>query len=231
MGPQVGDFVKKGQTLFTVDRDVLLAKQRQAQFTVDSLSNEIESEKERMEKAMESYLAAAGDLDLGIVSSDLVSKQLLTMDESQEKSERAKALLAKAQKELAMIDLELKKTALSCPFDAIVLKKAQDLGAVVSVGDPIYTICKPDYLWVEAEVLEKDLGKIAIGTQAKIRLIAYPDKELRGTVSYIGPATVAKSANLPFSGQRETVPIKVSIENLSKILKPGLSAQVVLYRS
>ncbi|PIS02503.1 MAG: hypothetical protein COT85_04875 [Chlamydiae bacterium CG10_big_fil_rev_8_21_14_0_10_42_34] len=228
MGPQEGERVKKGQPLFSLDRDLVLAKQSQAKFILDSLNKQVEIEKERMGKAMEAYLTASNDLDLGIGSPDVIQKQLSMMDEAQEKSEIALSKIADAEKDLRLINLELKKMTTVAPFDAVILKKAKNPGAVVSFGDPVYTLCKSDPLWIETEIRESDIGQIKVGTKARICLTAYPDKELVGAVSYIGPATVAKSSFLPISTINQVIPIKISIENQGIELKPGLSAKVAL---
>lgn len=228
MGPQEGDRVKKGQTLVILDRDLILAKQVQAKQSLDSIETQIEVEKGRIGQAMEAYLTATTELELGIGSHDQVKKQLALMDEAQEKTEMASSKLVVAKTELEVLDLQLRKMALTAPFDGIILKRSKNPGAVVSFGDPIYILCDPDRIWIEAEIPENEIGNIAIGTPARIRLPAYPKKELAGKVTYIGPATVAKSSLLPFSGQKVTIPIKISLENPDVALKPGLSASVGL---
>ncbi len=219
MGPQEGDFVKKGQTLFTLDRDLIFAKHAQSEFVVESLSMQIEVEKERIGKAMDSYLTASSELDLGVGSSENVKKQLALMDEAQEKADTAYAKLGQAKLETSLLDMQLKKMALTAPFDGVILKRAKNPGAVVSFGDPVYTLCDTNNLWIEAEVPEHVIGKIALGTRARVALPAYPNKEFVGKVTYIGPATV---------GETTKIPIKVSLENIDISLRPGLSASVGL---
>lgn len=228
MGPQEGDAVKKGQVLFTLDRDVLLAKHAQAKQLYDSLNVQIEIEKDRLGKAMEAYLTASSELELGIGSPDLVKKQLTMMDDAQAKSESAASQLSAAKTDLGLLDLQMKKMTLTAPFNGVILKRSKNPGAVVSFGDPVYILCDPERIWVDAEVPEDVLGNISLGTPARIRLSAYPNREFSGKITYIGPATVAKTSLLPFSGQSETVPIKVSIENPGFALKPGLSASIGL---
>lgn len=228
MGPQEGEPVKKGQFLVGLDRDLLLVKQAQAKRTLDSLNEQIEVEKERIGKVLEDYVAATSEHELGIGSQEKVNKQLALMEECQQKSETATSHLAAAQALLSDLDLQLKKMTLTAPFDGIVLKRSKNPGAAVSFGEPVYVLCDPERLWIEAEIPEKELSRIAIGAPVRIQLPAYPEKELTGKVSWIGPATVSKSSQLPFSGQKEAVPIKISLENPGFSLKPGLSAHIGL---
>lgn len=228
MGPQEGDLVKKGQILLSLDRDHLLAKQAQARRSLDSLDEQIESEKERIGIVLEDYLTATSELELGIGSQEKVKRQLALMEECQEKSELASSHLAAAQAALSDLDLQLKKMTLTAPFDGIIIKRSKNPGAVIAFGEPVYVLCDPDHLWIEAEIPEKEISHILVGAPVRIQLPAYPKKELTGKVSWIGPATVAKSTLLPFSGQKETIPIKISLTNPGFSLKPGLSAHIGL---
>jgi RND family efflux transporter MFP subunit len=228
MGPQEGDFVKRGQVLVVLDRDLILAKQAQLKGALDALNAQVELEKGRIGKAMEEYLTATSELGLGIETSDQVKKHLALMEEAQEKSESAFSKLTTAKAELDLLNLQVKKMSLPAPFDGVILKRSKNPGAVVSFGEPIYVLSDPDRLWIEAEISENDIGNIAIGTPARIRLVAYPKKELLGKISYIGPATLSKSSFLPFTEQKEMIPIKISIDHPDLSLKPGLSASVGL---
>jgi membrane fusion protein (multidrug efflux system) len=181
-----------------------------------------------MGKAMEAYLNATNELELGIGTSENVQKQLILMEEAQSKSEAASSKIGPLKAELNLLEAELKKTACLAPFDGIVLKRFNHEGSVVSFGDAIYTLCDPHRVWVEAEIRETDIGRISIGTPARIHFSAYPKKEWMGHVSYIGAATVDKSHLRAFSDGKATIPIKISLEKADASLKPGLSARVDL---
>ncbi len=228
MGPHEGDFVKKGQILCSLDRDLLLAKHAQVKSSLNAISQQIEFEKEKIGKAMEAYLTATSEVDLGIGTSEMVQNQLSLMEEAQNKSEAASFKTEGLKTQLHLLELELKKTALAAPFNGIILRRFNNEGSVVSFGDPIYTLCDPDRLWVEAEISEMEMAQVSLGTPAVVRVSAYPKKEIAGRVSYIGPATIAKSSQLPFSKEHAMIPIKISLENPEISLKPGLSAKVAL---
>ncbi len=228
MGPAEGDLVRKGEKLFVLDSDLLRSKKGEGEQLIHFLLDQIELDKERIEKAMESYIAASSELDLGIGSDELIQKPLKMIDEAQNQVAAAEKKIEAAKSELRSIDLQLKKMSLASPFDGVVLKRTKNPGAVVGFNDPIYVISDPSRVWIEAEIPENKIGLISLGTLARIRLPAYPNQELVGKVSYIGPATVAKSALLPFSKDHVTIPIKISVEGASLPLKGGLSAKVGL---
>lgn len=227
MGPQVGELVKKGQMLLCLDRDLLLAKKQQTRRIFDTLTDQAESEKERFGRVLEDYLAAINELESGAGSQEKVKKQLDLMESSQEKSATAALHLAAAQASLSDLDLYLNKAMLTAPFDGMILQRSTNPGSVVSCGEAIYILCDPERLWIEAKIPEKIISRIGVGAPVRIQLPAYPKKELTGTISWIGPATVAKSTLLPIAGQNETIPIRVTIDQPEfSLLKPGLSASI-----
>ncbi|MBU6446889.1 MAG: efflux RND transporter periplasmic adaptor subunit, partial [Verrucomicrobia bacterium] len=226
IGPQEGDRVKKGAFLFAFDRNTSQYENKKA--SLEHLEQQITLEKEQMIEAMEGYLAATSDFELGIGDPHTVQTQLQLLEEAQRKSEEAQSKLAAVQKELDTAAVDLKKGAYCAPFDGVILKRYKNEGEVCAVGDRIFSLCDLDRLWVEVQVPEAHIGKITLGTPARVRLHAYPNKELMGKVSFIGSATAAKSNYLPWSQQGESVPIKITLDSKDSALKPGLSAQVDL---
>ncbi|HSX26610.1 MAG TPA: efflux RND transporter periplasmic adaptor subunit [Chlamydiales bacterium] len=228
MGPEEGEMIHKGAPLFILDNDSILATQKQIQASIHSLNQQVQVEKARMEKAMQDYLSASTELDMGIGSQEMVNRHLSTLEEAQIKSEEATLQINQFNRELSDLDEQIKEMKFSAPFDAIVLKKSKNPGELISQGDPIYFLSDPRQIWIEAEIPEKELGQIAIGTPAKVRLPAYPKKEWQGKVAFISPATVSKISSLPFISQNEHVTIKISLEKQEVSLMPGLSAEVGL---
>jgi multidrug efflux system membrane fusion protein len=203
---QEGDLVKKGQTLLSLRQEALSQKKDRLEAALQSLNRQIEEQKEQMGRAMQAYLAAESEV-----------AHIKLMEEAQEKSEQAALEAEKLKTELALLDNELKKGTLVAPFDGVVLKKYADAGAALSLGAALYLISDPTQCWIEAEIPETQLSRVSIGTPAKICLTAYPNQELFGEVSYIGPAATSKM-----------FPIKISLMKTDLPLKPGLSAKVAL---
>lgn len=227
MGPQEGERVKKGSLLFSFDREPVLSKYNQVRSRLELLDSQAAYEKELMAHAMEGYITATNEFELGMGHPEDVQKSIKSLEEAQNKSDEALLRTNAIQKELSSLESELKKGAFFAPFSGVILKRYKNEGAVCSIGDPVYTLCDLDRLWIEAEIPESHLRKISIGTPAKIRINAYPNKELKGRVVYIGDATVAKSDQLS-AKEAETLPIKIFLEGKESFLKPGLSAKVEL---
>lgn len=226
MGPEEGDFVKKGEKLFTLENEELLAKRIRAKEALDRLEKKLSFEKNQVEEAMQAYLSMTSNLDS--IAPDSVQKYLDQMEKGQLNAEGLSQEINKAKKNLELIDQDFKNHYFSAPFNGTILKRSKNPGSVITFGEPLYVLCDMSKLWVETEIPEKDLSQIKVGTSARIKLSAYPKKEFKGEITYIGPATTQKSSIEPFSSENQTIPIKISIETQNLLLKPGLTAAVDL---
>lgn len=224
MGPQEGDRVKKGSLLFSFDRESNLTKYNHVRSRLELLKSQADYE---MNRAMEGYIAANAEFERGLGDSEVLQRSVKLLEEAQSKSEDVLPRKEALQKELSSLELELKKGAFFAPFEGVILKRYRNEGSVCSIGDPVYTLCDLDRLWVEAQVPESHLRKISVGTQAKVYLNAYPNKEFKGQVVYIGDATASKSEQQPVE-ETGTIPIKIFLDDKTALLRPGLSAKVAL---
>lgn len=67
-------------------------------------------------------------------------------------------------------------------------------------------------VWVIAQVYEKDLARLRTGSGASVATDAYPDRVLRGRVTYIDPQ---------INQETRTAQARVELENAGQILKIG----------
>jgi RND family efflux transporter MFP subunit len=76
-------------------------------------------------------------------------------------------------------------TVLKAPFAGVVTKAQVSAGDTVEPGKSLFTIADLFRVWVQAEVYEKDLGRIRLGQDASIKVDTYPDESFSGRVAYI----------------------------------------------
>lgn len=98
----------------------------------------------------------------------------------------AKARLDDARAQLASDRAVLDQHVLKAPFDAIVVSRAKELGAVVGAGEALFTLVAPQTVWILAYVDEARAGGIALGQPAEVRLRSLPQRTFHGTVVRIG---------------------------------------------
>lgn len=219
-----GDFVQKGQILFSLHQEDLILEQRQKQAQIQSLQEQARLEKVRMDKTMHEYLVASTELDMGLGSADSLQNQLQLLDEAQSKSEALEKEAARCQSELHAYQTQIEKMKGKAPFAGKIFKQMKKLGEAVGPGEPIVLFSDPSRVWVEVAVPEKQIHLLAKGTLARIRISAYPKKEWEGEVTWIGPMAYVKDE--PLSKGCALVPVRVSFKNKEETFVDGLSAQV-----
>lgn len=68
------------------------------------------------------------------------------------------------------------------PFSGVVVKVNAAPGAVIDTTTPLFSVADLSRVYVEAQVFEKDLGRIRTGQQTKVRFEAYPGETFTGRV-------------------------------------------------
>lgn len=76
-------------------------------------------------------------------------------------------------------------TWIRAPFAGVVTKVQASPGEVVSPELVLFSIVDLSRVWVQAEVYEKDLGRIRLGQNAFITVDAYPGERFPGRVTYM----------------------------------------------
>ena len=76
-------------------------------------------------------------------------------------------------------------TTIRSPFAGVVIQVQVAPGEVVDPGMGLFSITDLSEVWVQAEVYEKDLGRIRMGQSALISVDTYPNEKFSGKVAYI----------------------------------------------
>jgi len=84
-------------------------------------------------------------------------------------------------------------TSIPSPLTGIVISMQAAPGEVVDPGMELFSIADISEVWVQAEVYEKDLGRIRIGQSTFISVDTYPDQRFSGKVAYISDALDPKT--------------------------------------
>lgn len=195
-----GDRVRRGDVLARLDAGEQEAKLARAKAIL--LSAEVAGHKARANvekaRAILAQKQEANRRKQALVGRSIVSEQIAEearRDEDVAKAELAVALseievagaqLADAQAALAYERVQLERHTLVAPFDAMVVERHRERGAVVKSGDPIFTLIAPETVWVLAFVDESRAGGIVEGQSAGVRLRSLPQQLFEAKVVRIG---------------------------------------------
>jgi membrane fusion protein, copper/silver efflux system len=105
------------------------------------------------------------------------------------------------------------------PASGIVTERLVSAGQYVMEGTPLYSIADPSPVWVQAEIYEFEIHKVAIGTPATVTTEAYPGKEFRGKVVFVDPF---------LNPETRTVKARIDLPNPGGLLKPDMFVHVAL---
>jgi cobalt-zinc-cadmium efflux system membrane fusion protein len=76
-------------------------------------------------------------------------------------------------------------TTITAPFSGVVTKVDAAPGHVIDPEDQLFELADLSHVWVQAEVYEKDLGRVQVGQNAVIELETYPDERFAARVTHI----------------------------------------------
>jgi len=121
----------------------------------------------------------------------------------------------------------LKKTEYYAPIDGIITSLRVEEGETALVGtmnNPgtiLMTIADLSVMEVEVEVDETDVVGVEIGQTSEVKIDAYPDKTIMGTVTEIGSSALQ---TITTADESKDFKVVVTLEDPPSDLKPGLSA-------
>ena len=109
--------------------------------------------------------------------------------------------------------------SLLSPIDGVVVSVHGTLGESASVDQPVFVVTDPTRVWMRGDVPELEIPRLALGEAAIVRLHAYPDLALAGTITYIAPALEERT---------RTLPIRVSIKDPDPRIRSGMFGSLEL---
>jgi cobalt-zinc-cadmium efflux system membrane fusion protein len=182
----VGDDVKKGQTLFTIDSPDLL----QAESTVIAAAGVLKLTTRNLERLHELYTTRAvsqKDLDQGISDQQAAEGALRAARD-------AVRLFGKTDAEVdRIIGERIAESTLvvPSPITGRITARNAAPGLFVQPGNAPapYAVADISTMWMLANVAESDSPAFRVGQEVKVRVMAHPDRVLEGKISTIG-ATV-----------------------------------------
>lgn len=195
-----GDRISKGHVLARLavgEQDAKVAKARAA---VAVAATGIVRGEALLEKARAVQLQrqSANRRKQALVGRDIVSQQVAdeaTTDEAVARAdvavarsdlETARSQLADVQAQLQFEEAMLRHRTLVAPFDALVIERHKELGTVIKLGDPVFTLIAADSYWGLAYIDEARAGFIEEGQIVDAHLRSRPQDAFTGRVVRIG---------------------------------------------
>lgn len=184
--------------------------------------------------AFDTYLKAANDEHLASIAlaraKDLFQHGAIpqaAVEQAQTAEDDAKADLNAAQQQLDTLGVNKDHPSsivnVYAPISGVIVAQnvtnAAAMGVTFSGSATAFTIADLSVVWIICDVYENDLSKIHLGQPAQIRLNAYPDKMLTGTISDIGPV---------LDPTIRTAKVRLEVPNPGNLLRLGMFVSATL---
>lgn len=205
----IGDKVKKGESLFSLD-DSDLQIERSSQLS------QIEGAKLQLQKAERNFIRSKKLFDDNLVSRE-------TYDDTVTEYDLAKNTLERADKDLKLIEDRISKTKISAPFDCTVLTRPVSIGQAVSgsggynSGTEVLTIANLQDMIIMAHINQSDVARLTRGQHVDISVESVAGLKMAGEIERIAPQATLKN-NL------KGYDIRISIKTIDSRARPGMTA-------
>jgi RND family efflux transporter MFP subunit len=216
---QLGDAVRKGQTIAKVEDREIQEQVRQAEAAY-KVGEATIRQREADLKLAETNL----ERNRSLLERQLLPKQTFDDTDARHQAALAQLDLARAQFEQAKARLDelkinLANTVIASPVDGFIGKRFLDPGASVSPNVPVASVVDIRIVRMVANLVEKDLKRVTVGTQAAVDVDAFPGEKFVGRVSRVAPV---------FDPATRTAEMEIEVPNPGYRLKPGMYARVQL---
>ncbi len=129
--------------------------------------------------------------------------------------------------------LDLEDRTVRSPLSGVVDRKFVEAGEYVSPGQRLMLLHDPAQVWIEANIKETDLRRLAVGQAVRVRVDAYPDETFEGKVERIGHSATSTFALLPspnpsgnFTKITQRVPVRIALAQREARLRPGMMVEI-----
>jgi cobalt-zinc-cadmium efflux system membrane fusion protein len=217
---RVGDRVRADETLATFDNieaGELLAEYQGALAELQRL---------RLQQASAQRIAERNKelTELGAVAkknSDLSQVEAQSAADSVKVQESVVAGLASRLRRFGVeqVNVANPSTAIRAPFAGVVIKAQTAPGDVFDADRELFSIADLFHVWVQAEVYERDLGRVRVGQPAVITVDTYPGEKFEGQVTYIADI---------LDPQTRTARVRCEVANPNVRLKLDMFAAIEL---
>ncbi len=133
------------------------------------------------------------------------------------------AQLAQVKAQVFLVDDQLKRTRVTAPFDAVVVKGdlSQSLGAPVERGNVLFELAPLDSYRIIMKVDERDIPAVLVQQRGLLALTSMPREEIALVVEKITPVSVVEQGRNFFrveaSAQGATAQLRPGMEGVAKI--------------
>lgn len=217
---KIGDFVRQGQAVLTVessDADAAVSAFLQAQAAVTQAKSAVAKAQADLDREKDLYEHGA------VPQKEVLNAQAVHV-QAQAAVEQALASLEQARRRVQILGISTtafgQRVTVSAPISGKVMEMSVVNGEFRNdLSAPLLTIADLSSVWVTSDVPETAIRLVKTGEPVKIELSAYPGETFRGRVTLIGDTV---------DPQTRTVKVRAELANPDGRLKPEMFGNIQL---
>jgi membrane fusion protein (multidrug efflux system) len=129
--------------------------------------------------------------------------------------------------------LDLSDRTIKSPIGGVVDRTFVEAGEYVTPGQRLMLVHDPERIWIEANIKETQVRRLAGGQEVLVNVDAYPEEQFKGRVDRIGNTATSAFALLPspnpsgnFTKITQRLPVRIAIEQRQGRLRPGMMVEI-----
>ncbi len=193
IGAKEGDFVKKWQTIATVDKATL---------------------EKQLNQDLNTYMQERWDWE----TTQDANKDKVLLTNEQRTEDKNQWDLENTVLNVEIRDIAIKNSALYSPIEGILTVSPTSVAGMQILATDYFEIVNPETLTFRAAVDESDIALVQSGQKTTLVLDALPEEELTTTVSYISYVSTETSGGTAF-----IVEFPLSESQISQLLRIGMN--------
>ncbi len=223
--------VKKGDLMALIDPTQIQADYDQAQASLSSAREELESAKMTYNLAQANLKRYQSLYKKNYVAKTDLEKYELEFVNAKSGLNSAQSRVIQAQASLDRAQKNLDNTRIIAPIDGMVLSKKVSEGQSLTSGyatPEMFTLAQDlTKMQIEAKVSEADVVKIKAGQQAEFTLDGYPDEKFSGTIRQVR-TNYSTSSSGSSSSSNTTYTVVIDVDNTDGKFMPGMTATITI---
>ena len=138
-------------------------------------------------------------------------------DAAEERLQRLRADVLR--REVEVLDEQIQSSVIRSPVQGVVLtpRPEERVGSRAEAGDMLAVVGRTDSLELEFGVDQRDVTRVRVGDEVRLRVAALPQHTFSGRVVSVAPLSANTGANVSF-------PVRAVVTNADALLKPGMAA-------
>ncbi len=221
----IGDKIKKGAILFTLNDYDLQTEKSSRKTEIEGAKLAVRTQTIHLEKTRLAFDRTQELFRQKLVPQETFDNARIDFELAGNALDIAKNRLETSQTALQTVEDKLTKTIIRAPFDCTILTRPISIGQAVSgssgfnSGTEVFTIANLEDMIITAHLNQADVTRLKVGQDVAIQIEAVPGLKLTGKVDRLAPQATFKNGVKGFA-------TRILLKNAENVVRPGMTANL-----